>query len=533
MTLPDTAADAGARTGAGTGSASASGGGRGLLSGDRYRAELDDGRELYLDGKRIEDPARHPAFRPAVDALAALLDLQHDPEHHELLTWKDPGTGQRTARAYQPPRTLEELRLQRRSAEFWHAASLGQHGRSPAFMASIAVGVYDFRHRLEASHPGFGANAEAWYRHCAANDLVLSHALGDPQIDRSADPVDDPDLALRVLEENDRGIVVRGAKQLTTLAPLAHEVLVYLSASFAQRRGERFVVWFALPLNTPGLVTLCREPLGAEPWGHAHPLGARYDEQDAMLFFDDVLVPWDRVFLLRDADLARTGLGRINAWSAYIGHVRYRERLRTLLGTATLVAESIGVDGFRNIQEDLGRLASYAELTELFLDAAEARAARTDGGLLAPGDTAASRVWSAEVADDAVDVLRRIGASGLLMQPTENDLAHPRLRPFLDRYMRGRGIDADRKSRLLRLAWELTGDGFGQRQHLYELVHRGDLARNRINLFKRYDQGEVRRRLEEFIAAPASAAVPASAPASASTTVPASAPAPAPQEARP
>ncbi|MFE2039747.1 4-hydroxyphenylacetate 3-hydroxylase family protein [Streptomyces sp. NPDC059477] len=482
--------------------------GRGLLDGDRYRAELDDGRELYLDGARITDPAGHPAFKPAVDALAAQLDLQDDPDHRELLTYKDPESGLRLARAYQPPRTLEELRLQRRSAEFWHAESLGQHGRSPAFMASIAVGVYDFRNRLEAARPGFGANAEAWYRYCATNDLVLSHALGDPQIDRSADPVDDPDLALRVLAERDDGIVVRGAKQLTTLAPLAHEVLVYLSASFTQGRGEQFVVWFALPLNAPGLVTLCREPLGAEPWGHAHPLGARYDEQDAMLFFDDVFVPWDRVFLLRDAGLARTGLGRINAWSAYIGHVRYRERLRTLLGTATLVAESIGVDGFRNIQEDLGRLASYAELTELFLDAAEARARVTDGGLLAPGDTAASRVWSAEVADGAVDVLRRIGASGLLMQPTANDLAHPRLRPLLDRYMRGRGIDAERKSRLLRLAWELTGDGFGQRQHLYEVVHRGDLARNRINLFKRYDQSDVRRRLETLIETPASDGTP-------------------------
>ncbi|MFI1400342.1 4-hydroxyphenylacetate 3-hydroxylase family protein [Streptomyces sp. NPDC020681] len=480
-----------------------------LLTGDRYRAGLDDGRELYLDGERITDPASHPAFRPAVDELARLLDLQHDPEHSSLLTWKDPETGNRIARAYQPPRTLEDLRLQRRSAEFWHAESLGQHGRSPAFMASIALGVHDFRHRLEESHTGFGANADAWYRHCAENDLVLSHALGDPQIDRSADPLEDPDLALRVLEENDRGIVVRGAKQLTTLAPLAHEVLVYLSASFTQRKGEQFVVWFALPLNTPGLVTLCREPLGSAPWGHAHPLGARFDEQDAMLFFDDVVVPWDRVFLLRDGELARTGLGRINAWSAYIGHIRFRERLRTLLATATLVAESIGVDGFRNVQEDLGRLAGYAELTEYFLDAAEARATVTDSGLLAPGDTAASRVWSAEVAAGAVEIVRKIGASGLLMQPTANDLANPRLRPHIDRYMRGRGIDAEHKSRLFRLAWELTGDGFGQRQDLYEYVHRGDLTRNRINIFKRYDQSSVRERLQRIIDDPAEpAAVP-------------------------
>ncbi|MFC8720535.1 4-hydroxyphenylacetate 3-hydroxylase N-terminal domain-containing protein [Kitasatospora sp. NPDC057198] len=475
---------------------------RGLLTGDRYRAELDDGRELYLDGQRVADPASHPAFRPAADELARLLDLQHEPEHRELLTWKDPDSGLRLARAYQPPTTLEELRVQRRSAEFWHAQALGQQGRSPAFMASIAVGVHDFRHRLAAADPRFGANAEAWYRHCAQNDLVLSHALGDPQIDRSASPLDDPDLALRVLEENGRGIVVRGAKQLTTLAPLAHEVLVYLSASFTDDRAEKFVVWFALPLNAPGLITLAREPLGAAPWGHRHPVGARYDEQDAMLFFDDVLVPWERVFLLRDAALAREGLGRINAWSAYVGHVRYRERLRTLLATATLLAEAIGVDGFRNVQEDLGRLAGYAELTGYFLDAAENRGAPTDSGLFAPGDTFASRVWSAEVAGDAVEIVRRIGASGLLMQPSPGDLAHPRLRPHLERYMRGRGTGVERKSRLFRLAWELTGDGFGQRQDLYEYVHRGDLARNRITVYHRHDQSEARARLLALLDTP-------------------------------
>ncbi|MDX3535887.1 4-hydroxyphenylacetate 3-hydroxylase N-terminal domain-containing protein [Streptomyces sp. MB09-01] len=483
----------------------------GVQTGDRYRASLDDGRELYLDGKRVTDPASHPAFKPSVDELGRLIDLQHDPEHAPLMTWKDPQSGLTLARAYQPTRTLEDLRTQRRSAEVWLRESLGQHGRSPAFMASIALGLYDFRHRLDASRPGFGANAEAWYRHCATNDLVLTHALGDPQIDRSADPVDDPDLALRVIEENDKGIVVRGAKQLTTLAPTAHEVLVYLSASFTQRRGEQFVVWCALPLNTPGLITLCREPFGAEPYGHEHPLAGRFDEQDAMLFFDDVLVPWDRVFLLRDGALARTGLGRINAWSAYIGHIRYRERLRTLLATATMLAESIGVEGFRNIQEELGKLASYAELTEYFIDAAEARATVTDSGLLAPGDTAASRVWSAEVAASALAVVRNIGSAGILMQPTPNDLDNPRLRPHLDRYMRGRNIEADKKSRLFRLAWDLTGDSFGQRQDLYEYVHRGDLARNRINIYKRQDQTEVRTRLEQLIAAPSARSAPTTA----------------------
>ncbi|MGC7327650.1 4-hydroxyphenylacetate 3-hydroxylase N-terminal domain-containing protein, partial [Mycobacteroides abscessus subsp. abscessus] len=90
-------------------------------------------------------------------------------------------------------------------------------------------------------------------------------------------------------------------------------------------------VWFGIPVATEGLTVLSREPLGHEGFGHAHPFGKRFDEQDSMLFFDDVFVPWERVLLLRDGQLAREGLGRINAWSQYVGQVRFRERLQSLL----------------------------------------------------------------------------------------------------------------------------------------------------------------------------------------------------------
>ncbi|MEV6311030.1 4-hydroxyphenylacetate 3-hydroxylase N-terminal domain-containing protein [Streptomyces sp. NPDC051840] len=474
----------------------------GALDGDRYRKSLDDGRSVWLDGEEIGNVAEHPAFAAPVAELARLLDLQHRPEHRDVLTVRQPDTGLRIGRGYHPPRTAGELRAARASAEVWLRESLGQHGRSPAFMASIAVGLFDFRHRLETNRPGFGANAAAYHRYAASRDLLLTHALGDPQIDRSASPVDHPDHALRVLREDDDGIVVRGAKQLTTLAPFAHEVLVYLSASFAQRGGEEFVVWFALPLNAPGLRILCREPFGGAPHGHAHPLASRFDEQDAMLFFDDVRVPWDRVFLLRDGALAREGLTRINAWSQYIGQVRYRERLRALLAVGSLTAEAIGVDGFRNIQEDLGELAGYAELLDYFLAAGEATARTTDGGLHAPGPTPAAAVWAAQVSGRAVEIVRGVGQSGILMQPTEKDLRSPELGPLLERYMRGKDIDAEHKSRLFRLAWELTADSYGQRQDLYEHVHRGDLARNRINLLRRHDQTEVRARITDLISQP-------------------------------
>ncbi|PYC63419.1 4-hydroxyphenylacetate 3-hydroxylase [Micromonospora arborensis] len=474
---------------------------RGALTGERYRASLNDGRSVWLDGEEVKNVGEHPAFTPLLDELGRLIDLQHADEHRDTLTVEDPATGLRIGRGFHPPADLADLRALRRNAAVWMRESWGQLGRVPAFMSTIALGVYDFRHRLAANDPAHGENAERWYRFVAERDLVLTHALGDPQIDRSADPVQDPDLALRIVRREGDDVIVRGAKQLTTLAPFAHEVLVYLSASFAGRGAEDLVIWFALPLSTPGLRILCREPLGGTPYGHAHPFASRYDEQDAMLFFDDVRVPADRVFLLRDGRLALEGLTRINAWSQYVGQVRYQERLKTLLGVGTLLAEAIGVDSFRNIQEDLGRLTSFIEILGHFLAAGEATARVTDSGLLAPGPTPAAAIWAAEVAGEALDIVRRIGQSGILMQPTERDIESS-LKPLLERYMRGANRDVQAKSRLFRLAWDLTSDSFGQRQDLYEAVHRGDPARNRINLFKRHDQTEVRRRIEQLIEVP-------------------------------
>ncbi|WP_433368005.1 4-hydroxyphenylacetate 3-hydroxylase family protein [Streptosporangium sp. CA-115845] len=475
----------------------------GAMTGDRYRESLDDGREVWLGGERVKNVAEHPAFRGAIDEFARLFDLRlSDPEALEIGTFVSPETGNRVSRSYTLPTTPEELRAKFAATEWWMRESWGQQGRSPDFMANVVVGLHDFRDELEKNRPGFGANAAAYHRFAMEHDLVLTHALGDPQIDRSASPLDDPDLALRVVEENDRGVVIRGAKQLATLAPFSHEVLVYLNGVSAQRGAERFVLWFALPMNAKGLKILCREPLGAHANGHSHPLASRYDEQDAMLFFDDVEIPWERLFLLGDGMLALRGLSRINAWSMQSTHIRFHERLKVFVSVAAMLARSIGVDGFRGIQEDLGELISYAETLRLGIVGAEMSPQRTPSGLLAPASSYGLGFWSAEISSRVVEIVRRVGASGLIMQPTEADLANPELRPFLDKYMRGHDIGADRKARLFRLAWDLVGDGFGSRQELYEYLHRGDPGAGRTRLLRTYDRSAVDGRITDLISSP-------------------------------
>jgi aromatic ring hydroxylase len=221
-----------------------------------------------------------------------------------------------------------------------------------------------------------------------------------------------------------------------------------------------------------------------------------------MLFFDDVLIPWERVFLLYDGPLALRGLSQITPWSSYSSLCRLWYRWRTFVGVTTMIAEAIGVDGFREIRDLMGEQIMYTEVLRLGLSGMEANGAMTPGGLFSPAPGQSLGIFGAQFSSRVVEILRKIGASGIIMQPSERDLAHPELRPFLERYMRGRNIGVDEKSRLFRLAWDLAADGFGTRQEIYEYWHRGDITRNKTNLYLGYDRRDIVDQIRELIAAP-------------------------------
>lgn len=453
----------------------------GAWRGADYIASLEDGREVWCDGRRA-DVTADPRLTPTLHALAAIHERRHDPEHAATMLTRSELSGRQVGVSYLAPRTREELDLKWRNSRGWIEASHGQLSRVPDFMANVVVGLYDYRAELAGVDPEFGRNAENYYHYCRENDLVLTHGLGDPQIDRSTTPVTRPEIGLRVVKEDADGIVVRGAKQIATLAPYAHEVLIYLSPANYLREDPAFVCWFGVPLATPGLRVVCRRSYADGTGG----LGARFDEQDALLVFDDVFVPRSRVFLLHDAGVAARGFHQLNKWSLYTGQLRFHHRLRTLLGVASLLARSIGVDTFREVANQLGELTSYVEVLRLGLATVDAETTRTPSGLLAPGSTAALDAVAGHFSARAGAIIRQIGASGLVMQPSEADLATPGLRDALDLYMSGRDVGVQEKARLFRLAGDLVLDRFGTRQELYEEWNRGDPARVRAMLYATY-----------------------------------------------
>lgn len=321
---------------------------------------------------------------------------------------------------------------------------------------------------------------------------MMTTALLDPQIDRSRG-LDDPDLAdrvLRVVKETREGIVVRGAKMIATAAPYCHDFLIF---PFHRVREEQHYHAHALivPANLPGLHIVCRDSFAKEQADH-YPLSARYDEMDAVLFFDDVLVPWERVLLYGDPEAVwkfRTNR-TANALAFHQTVVRQLAKMEFVAGVAFAVAEAIGVHRFLHVQEKLGELITQVETVKALLVASEAGAERDGTGTmlpaLAPIETA--RILGTKLYPRALEILQQIGAGGFIQVPsTLEDLRGP-IAGLAQRYFAGASVGTDEKVRLFKLAWDVFGSELGSRHELYERYYAGDPVRAAAALYLETDK---------------------------------------------
>jgi aromatic ring hydroxylase len=147
-------------------------------------------------------------------------------------------------------------------------------------------------------------------------------------------------------------------------------------------------------------------------------------------------------------------------------------------------------------------MITYAEMWRHAMDGVEHTAFLTKGGLISLGSMSGLNIFFSQTSARMVQLLREIAGSGLIMQPSEQDLANPEFRPYIEKYMRGKGVEVAYKARLLRLAHDLAVSSFGMRQELYEYWHGGDPNRNRINLLRGYDQSDMIQRIKTLLSRP-------------------------------
>ena len=476
-------------------------------TGRQYLQGLrDQEREVWLGGERVKDVTSHPGLRRGAQAIAALYDMQHDPQLGPAMTAVSPTSGERVGLSLVIPRTRADLEARRDMMLHWARATCGMMGRSPDFMNvtfAAWAGAADY---FAQCRPEFGANVRAYHAHISEHDLTLTHALINLQRSRTVSGVLNLEegTALHVVRETDAGVIVRGARVLATLAPISDEIAVY-SPRLAQmdQPHSPFALNFAIPVGTPGLKFLCRESFDLGRSRFDHPLGSRFEEMDCVAFFDDVLVPWERVFLLGDINLINgTGLTTGSSMhTAHQGAAKNLAKCEFVLGVALHMTKTLGNAHLPHTEERLGELMMYSELMRACMRASEADAALDQWGVMRPAalPVEITRNLFTTAYPRMAEILQLLGSSSFMITPTEADFRTP-LAGDIDQYLATEGSSARERVKLFRLAWDIACSAIGSRQVLYERYFASDpLTRARF-LGAIYPKDEIMTRVTEFLA---------------------------------
>jgi len=462
---------------------------------------------VYLGGRRVADVTAEPVFQEPIRAIAEQYNMQLAPAYRDVMTYPSPSTGEPVSTSFLVPYTRDDLVKKRKHFKLRADHNFGFMGRAPDFMNQFVTGWHLIADRFARAGARFGDNATRYYEYVREGDLFLTHMLINPQIDRAKTSAqqEDPFLHLGRVGDTRDGIVVRGAKMLGTMAPITEEVAV-IPFGGVPPGDDAYALAFAIPTATPGLTFICRETVAPGPRSRFdHPLSSRFEEMDCIAVFDDVLVPWDRVMVdgsPGSGDIIN-GLGADFAALLNVQtSARMLSQLEFFCGLAMKVADAIGITGFLHVQEKLGEMLSQMEIARAVFYGSEAMAQRLPGGVWLPGGPGlrAFHLQTGKVYSRFVEIVQTLAAGGFFYAPTEADLASPEVRPYIDRYVRGRaGVTAEERVALFKLAWDATGDSFAQRMAQYVRFYSGDPIRLTAGFYMQYDKRELLELVERAL----------------------------------
>lgn len=458
-----------------------------LKTVEQYRESLRDGRLVYWDGELIEDVTTHPRFK--VPLQLACGDYDYDnPDRADALTYATE-TGALANRIYQIPQ--DEADLAARMA-LMHRVSVVT-GVSGVFMALMSA-----KDTIAKQYPHYAENIERMYYYARDNDLrgaeVITDAKGDRK--RRAHEQDDPDLYVRIVRRTDEGIVVRGAKLHITGASLVHELVVMPTKGMKPDETD-YAVSFSIPVNTPGVTIINRSFAPADLNEFDYPASSRHSMPEGFVVFDDVFVPWDRVFLAGETEFATTLAQSLGLWERTAGCIEAIKISELFIGAAQLVSEMQGKERDPNVQTVMAELICFSEMCRMGLDYACRHYSRTEGGMVYPDTLAinAAKYYFAVNYHEMVRNLQDISGGLVVTLPTEADLRHPTAGAYLRKYLHTRqDVDVEQRMRVFNLIRDITAEAYGGWLMVSSLQGGGGLTAQRIMMNRAYDLGKAKAR---------------------------------------
>lgn len=448
-----------------------------LLTGDEYLESIRDGRRVYVGGELVEDVTAHPAFRNAARSFAMIYDRKRAPENRDVMTFEE--DGETFSSYFLLPRSREDLHRRYETHRRIASWTYGLMGRAPDNFPSYVSGLVMDPAMFDGIRQGFGDNIKNYYRHMRRNDIFASHSVTNPQGWRNVSP-DQKRVAptLKVVAEDDRGVTVNGLKMLGTATVFCHETWCGNLQPLALGQ-EKESITCVVPLNAPGVSIWPRKSYEQHAVSEFdNPLAARFDESDAAVLFENVHVPWERVFCIDNVEMTRAIYIRTpgHQMANHQSNVRFLEKLNLILGITSKIVDMNSARNVPAVQFTLGRLAAMQSALEAMIMGQISHGEEHVPGFLTPNRryVYGALHWCTNNHAEICDTVRELIGAGVFQMPADSSLLKDEhLRETFETYWSVPGQSASDRMKLLNLAWDLLGSDFAGRHMQYEKFYAG------------------------------------------------------------
>lgn len=431
----------------------------GLITPRQYKDSLNDGRIVYYKGEKVDNVATHPDLSVCVDLMAVDFEMAEDPQYRDLAVMTDPDTGAKISRYYYKPQNAEDLLMAHslivKATELGDgyiplAHDIGADALNAINITANLIGNADYIERVEN-----------YRKVLQEQDLATCAAVTDVKGDRMLRPSDPgqvhPDFNVRVVEKREDGIIVRGAKVHITGAAYANDIIVIPCRAMSEQDAA-YAVAFAIPANTRGLRQICRpfrSKISPLEFPNSRPVRVH---SDSLIIFDDVLVPWDRVFMCGEWKHSGTMVYNFALMHRRTG-CSYRIPLsEQLVGVGAAIAEYNGISKAPHVREKLTELVIYLETLR-----ALSKTACYDfimrGGIAVPNPIATNmaKYHFAHNYHEVVKTVQDLAGGLLVTAPTYKDYQHPELHADIDKYLQAAAsVSTENRLRMLDLIRRIT-----------------------------------------------------------------------------
>lgn len=471
-----------------------------------YLSGLKDGREIYYRGERVADILAHPILSVAANHNAALFDMSYDPELKKGLVCDDEALKEPVCRFYVPPTSKEALLERSRLIDKTTKRSLAMFnickviGSDALFALRIVTKALDRKKGTD-----YFQRVEAFHKKVLNGDLTTATAQTDVKGDRSKRPSlqKDPDLYVRVKERRPDGIIVSGAKVHITQAPVADEIFVIPSRMLSLQECD-YGLAFAVNPSSPGLRMICRPILEREPLKDPMEGPRVYSHAlvEALIIFEDVFIPNERVFLLDEPEAAGKLALQFALWHRFSA-VSYRSAMAdAIVAMAAEIARANGILDKSHIRRNIVNLIQFAEIQRMAAKLAAFEGVLDEAtGIVCPNplDVNVGKLYSNARYLDALQSLIDCAGGLAATAPSVEDFRNPSLKPLVLKYLQGSSeVSPERRFRLFLLIREHVSLLGGLES--VTMVHaEGSVEASVIELMRTYDFKGAQELLETLL----------------------------------